>query len=147
MNAYLNMWKNGINFKDRTSRKDYWIAIAISFVIGFIINIIEGALDNQMVNYIFLIYYIPFFVVSLALTVRRLHDVNKSGWYLLIGLLVYIITYVIFASIIYTQLLKNANTTNSIIGIYVGLIVGFLAIMVPLCQSSVEPNKYGNNII
>lgn len=76
---FVKSLKNYANFSGRARRKEYWY-----FVLGqLIISIITGLLDETIFNISTLILFIP----GLAVLVRRLHDINKSGWWILISLI------------------------------------------------------------
>ena len=81
---------NYANFKGRTNRADFWWAILgyliVSFVVGFVGGLIFGTNDNGT-NVLTLIFSLATIVPSLALDIRRLHDINKSGWYVLLSLI------------------------------------------------------------
>ena len=86
-------------FTGRASRSEYWyftlfniIAIValviISTVIGAAAGGSDGALGGLLVGYIlYVVYGLGVLLPSLAVTVRRLHDTNNSGWLILIGLI------------------------------------------------------------
>jgi len=79
---FVKSLKNYANFSGRARRKEYWY-----FVLGqLIISIITGLLDETIFNISTLILFIP----GLAVLVRRLHDINKSGWWILISLIPFI---------------------------------------------------------
>jgi uncharacterized membrane protein YhaH (DUF805 family) len=84
MNIYIEVLKKFKDFAGRASRKEYWVFSGINILINIVLGIIEGSVmeeDNKIFESIFsLILLIP----SLAVSVRRVHDVNKSGWFLLI---------------------------------------------------------------
>jgi len=78
--------KYGI-FKSRSTRKEYWTFLIFNFIICFILGFVEGVLEiySESDESIFvMLYQIFVFIPSLAVGVRRMHDVNKSGWYLLV---------------------------------------------------------------
>ncbi len=104
MNYFINEYiKRGLEFKGRTSRKAYWYGVLwytlISILVGIILSIIdysiygneiwetiinESKTDKILVNDIGGgIFSLIFFIPSVALSIRRLHDINKSGWWLL----------------------------------------------------------------
>ncbi len=91
MNWYLKVVKdNYANFSGRARRKEYWMFVlintVISFVIGFIGGFIGGVLDMPVIGSVLsLIYTLALLVPSLAVGVRRLHDIGKSGWWLFIS--------------------------------------------------------------
>lgn len=89
--AYKTMFANYANFKGRANRGEYWWAILCQMIVYAICYAImfAGAL-NQSALYIvgsglISIYGIATFVPVLALTMRRLHDTDKSGWFIILG--------------------------------------------------------------
>jgi len=82
---------NYANFNDRARRKEYWMFTLISAIISFalsyfdsILGFSDGMFENGIISNI---YSLAVFIPSLAVSVRRLHDVGKSGWMLLLVLL------------------------------------------------------------
>nr|WP_228290666.1 MULTISPECIES: DUF805 domain-containing protein [unclassified Pseudoalteromonas] len=77
------------SFKGRIPRKTYWYSflgiIVASFVFMFVVALLTGG-NETAISVITLIFYIPLMWVSLAVQVKRWHDRNKSGWWVLIGL-------------------------------------------------------------
>lgn len=96
--AYKKFWSNYANFNGRTSRADFWWTVLANFlvemIIGFVCGFISGLTgasngeaSSGLPTLLSSLYSLAIFVPSLALAVRRLHDINKSGWYLLMGLI------------------------------------------------------------
>ena len=88
--ATKKMFSNYANFKDRTSRRDFWLAILgyflLSFCVGIIAGILSGITGNEnMTKICTTIWEIATIIPSISMEVRRLHDVNKSGWWLFIS--------------------------------------------------------------
>ena len=89
MNWYIKVLKQYTDFNGRARRKEYWMftlfSSIIAIVIGFLSGIIAFVSDNvsfaQVPGYI---YNLAVFLPSIAVGVRRMHDVGKSGWFLLI---------------------------------------------------------------
>ncbi|WP_252949674.1 DUF805 domain-containing protein [Pseudoalteromonas shioyasakiensis] len=77
------------SFKGRIPRKTYWYSvlgmILASFVLMFLVALLTGG-NESAISVIMLILYIPLIWISLAIQVKRWHDRNKSGWWVLIGL-------------------------------------------------------------
>lgn len=96
MEYYIKVIKdNYFNFEGRARRKEYWmfslIHIIIFFVLGFFGGIFSDVNDDFGIGFILIIlYFIATFLPSLAVTVRRLHDTGKSGWYYLVTFIPYI---------------------------------------------------------
>ena len=88
MNWYLKCWQQYADFGGRARRKEYWMFCLfnaiISFVISFILGIVAGLTGMMELILMSYIYALAVFVPSLAVCVRRLHDVGKSGWMYLI---------------------------------------------------------------
>jgi uncharacterized membrane protein YhaH (DUF805 family) len=84
MNQYINAFKNYANFKGRASRKEYWMFILFHLIFSILFISLDAALGtakSQSETGIFYGLYSFFTLLpSLALGVRRLHDVGKSGW-------------------------------------------------------------------
>ena len=87
INKYISTWKKYFVFKGRASRSEYWTFILINILIAFILGFIEGLLgvapetdESIFANIFQLLIIIP----TIAVGVRRMHDLNKSGWYILI---------------------------------------------------------------
>ena len=95
MNEFLNMWKNYINFSDRTTVRGFWMAVLFNMIAGFIVVFIAGLIHFTSLASL---YSLAIFIPSLALAVRRLRDCGKTWKYMFInfipvvGTILYIIT-------------------------------------------------------
>ncbi|MBR4200590.1 MAG: DUF805 domain-containing protein [Oscillospiraceae bacterium] len=83
--AFLRMLANFSDFKGRTSRNEYWWAFLGNFILSLIVGVICGLLGTfgTILSWIF---SIALLVPGLAISVRRLHDTNRSGLWLLLCL-------------------------------------------------------------
>jgi uncharacterized membrane protein YhaH (DUF805 family) len=88
MNEFLHVLKNYAVFRGRARRREYWMFTLFSFIFSFVAFAIDYALGiSKDGNGVFsFIYSLAILVPSLAVGVRRLHDVDKSGWFWLIVL-------------------------------------------------------------
>ena len=95
MNWYQKVITQYSDFNSRARRKEYWMFVLVNFIISLAIVGIDNALGLSL-NYtgnvsgsgVFnLLYNLLILIPSLAVAVRRLHDIGKSGWMLLIGLI------------------------------------------------------------
>ncbi len=75
---------NYANFNGRISRRQYWMFALYSVLISFALNIVIMILPFLAV--LSLIYALALLVPSFSLIIRRLHDINLSGWFLLISI-------------------------------------------------------------
>lgn len=79
MKYFLMAFKKYAVFSGRASRAEYWYF--------FLFNIIFAVISILLSETIYLIYMIATLIPHISLSVRRLHDVNKSGWTLLVSLI------------------------------------------------------------
>ncbi|OOH89288.1 hypothetical protein BMT54_06885 [Pasteurellaceae bacterium 15-036681] len=91
MNWYLEVLKKYATFTGRARRKEYWFFMLFNMIASIVLSVIDvaiGTIDYQSgLGIISGIYTLAVFIPSLAVTVRRLHDTGRSGWWLLITLL------------------------------------------------------------
>lgn len=76
MKWYLKVLKNFADFKGRARRQEYWMFVLFNVLISFGLSAIDLALN---INFLGLIYTLIVIVPSIAVVVRRLHDIGKSG--------------------------------------------------------------------
>ena len=127
-------FKKFFDFKGRASRSEYWyftLFIIVGYVVGFTLGFIAPVFF--IINGIFfLVIIIPW----VAVAARRLHDINKSGWFQLIPLPAGILEF-IFA--------ENRQQTLEIIFLIVGLIL-YIYLIILLCTSGdSKQNRFGKN--
>ena len=83
--------KNYVNFSDRARRKEYWLFMLfylIAYLIATGIDIGIGAYDFEAgIGIVSGIFLIAMLLPSIAVSVRRLHDIDKSGWWILIAVI------------------------------------------------------------
>lgn len=88
MNYYIDAWKNIINFRDRASRKSYWMFALIHFVVAFVMGLIDGFTGTVSketgVGMLGGLYTLASLLPIISLTTRRLHDTDRSGWWQLL---------------------------------------------------------------
>lgn len=75
--------KNYYNFEGRAGKKEFWYAFLFSAVIGLILGFIPGWVGLI----IKLLWSLAILLPTLGVGCRRLHDINKEGLYLLLGLI------------------------------------------------------------
>jgi uncharacterized membrane protein YhaH (DUF805 family) len=71
-----------VNFSGRASRSEYWYWILFIVIADIVAAIIDQALGMQLVTGLFgLVTIIP----NIAIAIRRLHDLDRTGWWILLG--------------------------------------------------------------
>ncbi len=88
MNWYLKVLKQYANFNGRARRKEFWVFAFFNVLFLTMIMIVENNSEIiiEGIGYgpVSLIYALAILVPGLAVFVRRLHDVGRSGWMMLL---------------------------------------------------------------
>jgi uncharacterized membrane protein YhaH (DUF805 family) len=91
------------NFSDRASRSECWLFVLFTCVVSLILMFLDALIAglpfmdyDGAVSPLGMIWSIATFIPLLSVNVRRLHDVNRSGWWLLIELTVIGILLILF---------------------------------------------------
>ena len=75
-------FSNYVNFSGRACRSEYWYWILFIIIADIVAAIIDQALGIQLVTGLFgLVTIIP----NIAIAIRRLHDLDRTGWWVLLG--------------------------------------------------------------
>jgi len=86
VDAVKSVFTNYVNFKGRARRSEYWWFVLANFIVSCVLGILANATGSGIISAISSIYSLAVLLPSLAVEVRRLHDIGKSGWWLLISL-------------------------------------------------------------
>jgi len=81
MKYYIKVLKDYAKFSGRANRSEYWYFILFNFLIALGLGAVGVLLDQPKLS---TYYQFATLVPSIAVAVRRMHDVDKSGWFLLI---------------------------------------------------------------
>lgn len=82
MNWYLDVLKKYAVFDGRARRMEFWMFALFNFIIAVILVIIEGVLGIFGLS---ALYGLAVLLPCIGVSIRRLHDTDRSGWWLLIG--------------------------------------------------------------
>lgn len=123
MNWYLKVLKKYATFSGRAQRAEYWYFTLFSAIIIIILSVLDTI--TGLYNYetdlglLSSIYALGILIPNIAVAVRRLHDIGKSGWWLLLILIPIIGVIVIFIFMVLDSKVDNiygvnpkGNTTN-----------------------------------
>lgn len=91
MEWYLKVLRQYADFAGRARRKEYWMFTLVSLIISIVLAILDGMLklniDLLDIGLLGGFYSLAVLLPSWAVGVRGLHDTDRSGWWLLIGLI------------------------------------------------------------
>lgn len=106
MKEYIAVLKKYVDFSGRASRREYWMFQLFNFIFAFGLGLVSGVIAaafsqssgadtdsiESLANIPGNIYSLAIFLPSLAVAIRRMHDTNKSGWWILVPIYSFILT-------------------------------------------------------
>ena len=130
------------NFSGRINRAKYWIAMLVYSAIYIVLAIVGYVTDNSAIyQAINGMLNIVIFISSLAVGVKRLHDRNKSGWYLV---LFYIVPGILVtAGIVVGTFMDDSILLASILGLAAFAIGVWAFVELGCLRGTAGPNRYG----
>jgi uncharacterized membrane protein YhaH (DUF805 family) len=84
MNYYVAVLKNYVGFSGRARRAEYWQFTLFNIIALVAFFVIDLAIHSPI---LYALYALAVLLPSLAVAVRRLHDTDRSGWWLLLGVI------------------------------------------------------------
>ena len=90
MNYYLKALQNYANFNGRARRSEYWYFFLFNVIFAFaamILDNVAGLANDLTYGPIYGLYALFAFLPGLAVADRRMHDIGKSGWMILVALI------------------------------------------------------------
>ena len=84
VNPLIDFWTNIINFEGKMNRHNFWVAVFVMALINIVIVAVTYGTEAMILWYL---YDLFFLIATLSASVRRLHDINKSGAYVLLNLI------------------------------------------------------------
>ncbi|MBP3879384.1 MAG: DUF805 domain-containing protein [Lachnospiraceae bacterium] len=81
--AIKSCFNNYANFNGRARRSEYWYFFLFYAVISIVLSAL--ARNSSIFSFISGIFSLALLVPNLAVSIRRLHDIGRSGWYYLIS--------------------------------------------------------------
>ena len=89
MGWYLEALKKYAVFSGRSRRKEYWYFVLFNLIVSLVLSAIDallGTFSSANVGLLSGIYGLAVLIPSIAVSVRRLHDIDRTGWWVLISL-------------------------------------------------------------
>lgn len=88
---FTKCFKKYADFSGRARRKEFWMFFLFYFIFAFVLSIIDGLIGwgfgEGTFGPLYLIFALATLLPYLAVTVRRLHDTGRSGWWYFIMLI------------------------------------------------------------
>lgn len=159
MKWYLQVLKKYAVFNGRARRKEYWMYTLFCIVFAIAAAILDNIFgttfkfsytvgDNTIplnlnYGYIYAVYGIAVIIPGIAVIVRRLHDVGKSGWFYLLCFLPILLGYLLIFIGVHSHILLCLIIGALVVLLSLGLLIWLLVL---LCtEGTPGENKYGPN--
>jgi uncharacterized membrane protein YhaH (DUF805 family) len=86
MKYFFRAFEKYAVFSGRASRSEYWYFFLFNIIFAILLGLILGLItqDEEVINNITTLYQLAVLLPTLGVGVRRIHDTNKSGWFILI---------------------------------------------------------------
>ncbi|NYD41673.1 DUF805 domain-containing protein [Nocardioides panaciterrulae] len=137
-------------FRGRAPRAEYWWFYLFSVLVGIAANILDGVLGTNLLNPL---ASLALLLPSLAVGVRRLHDSNLSGWWLLAPIVCGIVALVLIFAGVGAVIVDAAGGGNNrltgaavallLVGLLMGLVSLVVGLVLMLRSSTPGPNRFG----
>jgi uncharacterized membrane protein YhaH (DUF805 family) len=150
MNGYLNAMRRYFEFGGRSSRYEFWFFVLFvtiaSIVASFIDGLIFGA-DEESIGILSPIVSLVHLIPGIAVSVRRLHDIDRTGWWILLPFVALVVMAVLFGLVMATaddstSALSGLGTSMVIVGV-VYLAVLIVLIVFYCTRGTPGPNRFG----
>ena len=91
MKRYIGIWKQAFTVEGRATRSDYWLFYFTSLLIVFVLAILDvvlGSMTSSGDPILASVFRLLLIVPSVTLAIRRLHDMDYVGWWVLFPLVI-----------------------------------------------------------
>lgn len=91
MHWYVEVLRKYVVFSGRARRQEFWVFFLISAVISIFLTVTDEfmgwmfEMDGDDLGFLSTLYHIAIILPYLAVIIRRLHDTDRSGWWVLIA--------------------------------------------------------------
>lgn len=88
MEWYLKVLRQYADFEGRARRQEYWMFVLFNILFAIAASVIDGVLGFAIggsIGLVYVLYALFTLIPSIAVAVRRMHDIGKSGWMLLVA--------------------------------------------------------------
>lgn len=82
-------FRNALDYKGRATRPEFWCPALFNFLLGLVFQMLLSIFGRinflyQLINFVSFLYSLLCFVPSITVAIRRLHDINQPGWFILL---------------------------------------------------------------
>jgi uncharacterized membrane protein YhaH (DUF805 family) len=84
MKWFVEAYRKYAVFKGRARRKEYWGFVLLNIIVLVLLINMDHMVNSPVTDAAIKLFIVASILPGLAVSVRRMHDINKSGWFLLI---------------------------------------------------------------
>jgi len=99
------LMNNYANLNGRASRSEYWWFVLFNLIVNIVTFVIDSTLGTMVtydMGYVGLIAFLALLLPTVSVSVRRLHDIGKSGWWILLAIIPIVNFIGIFVILVFT---------------------------------------------
>lgn len=89
MKWYLKVLKNYLQFTGRASRQEYWMFVLFNMIFVMVAVVLDNLFGSTIgelpYGVVYFVYAFAIMLPSIAVSIRRLHDIGKSGFMILVS--------------------------------------------------------------
>ena len=144
--AVETCFRKYVTFSGRASRSEYWYFCLFNFLVSIVLGFIDGFIlganglgDKEPSSLLSNLYGLVTFLPVISVGVRRLHDINRSGWWYLV------FSISLFFSLLFgfIQLLSKGNFAYGALGFAVSFIIAVSMIVAFCKKGTAGDNRFG----
>jgi uncharacterized membrane protein YhaH (DUF805 family) len=140
--------KRYAEFSGRSRRMEYWMYTLFTIIVSLVIGAVEGAMgiSASVLNVygpLSAVFVLGTFIPGLAVGVRRLHDIDRTGWWLLLQVPTYGLTVIAALANGDNALLGELNPGLLLVGSLAVIVAGITLLIFMATDGTGGPNQYG----
>lgn len=157
MNGYMNAMRRYFEFSGRSSRSEFWFFVLFLFIIMIVASIIDRlVLGSESVGILYTLALLAHLIPGIAVSVRRLHDIDRTGlWVLLFWLaplVVFLIAMIFMGSSLFMIMSGDSSAMAAafatmgagfLLVAVVDIVIAIIAIVFYVTPGTPGPNPYG----
>ncbi len=140
MKSYIEIIKKYAVFTGREGRRTFWFFVLFNFIFSLIISLIDRILHWDILS---TIYSLAVFLPSLGASIRRLHDIDKSGWWVLLSFIP-LVSFLFVIPLAFVS--RSAAFGGFILILLLCLACSIWLIVLHATQGTPGENKYGEPV-
>ncbi|MEM1161644.1 MAG: DUF805 domain-containing protein [Pseudomonadota bacterium] len=83
MEAVKSVFARYVDFQGRSPRSEYWWFVLFYILVAIVLSLLSAVVP--LLGILLLVFYLAIIIPSISVAIRRLHDLDKSGWWLLLS--------------------------------------------------------------